>query len=314
MKVKVWAISDLHVRFSENRTLLESVSAHPDDWLILGGDLGEGADDLHFVFRTLAPKFARLFWVPGNHELWTIPGEAPELRGEAKYQHLVSLCHEYGVLTPEDPYPEWPNENRRVGAPAGPDNHASYTLSDAISDERARSASSPRRLVLAPLFLLYDYSFRPDDVTQARAVEWAADTGLACTDEALLNPDPHPNIPAWCAARCKYSEQRLRDSAKDADTILVNHFPLKYKHTWLLRMPRFSIWCGTRRTEDWAERFRARVAVYGHLHIRRTHVEDGVRFEEVSLGYPRQWLRDQPADAYLRQIWPPPAPHTDYHG
>ncbi len=192
--MKVWAISDLHVRFSENRTLLESVSAHPDDWLILGGDLGEGADDLHFVFRALAPKFARLLWVPGNHELWTIPGEAPELRGEAKYQHLVSLCHEYGVLTPEDPYPEWPNENRRVGAPAGPDNHASYTLSDAISDERARSASSPRRLVLAPLFLLYDYSFRPDDVTQARAVEWAADTGLACTDEALLNPDPHPNL------------------------------------------------------------------------------------------------------------------------
>lgn len=34
---------------------------------------------------------------------------------------------------------------------------------------------------------------------------------------------------------------------------------------------------------------RAEVAVYGHLHIPRTTYEHGVRFEEVSLGYPREW-------------------------
>jgi hypothetical protein len=32
-------------------------------------------------------------------------------------------------------------------------------------------------------------------------------------------------------------------------------------------------------------------AVYGHLHIPRTERYDGVRFEEVSVGYPREWLR-----------------------
>jgi hypothetical protein len=30
------------------------------------------------------------------------------------------------------------------------------------------------------------------------------------------------------------------------------------------------------------------VVVYGHLHIPRTIVHDDVRFEEVSLGYPRE--------------------------
>jgi hypothetical protein len=31
------------------------------------------------------------------------------------------------------------------------------------------------------------------------------------------------------------------------------------------------------------------VVVTGHLHVRRTDWKDGTRFEEVSLGYPRQW-------------------------
>jgi hypothetical protein len=44
--------------------------------------------------------------------------------------------------------------------------------------------------------------------------------------------------------------------------------------------------------------------IYGHLHIRRSHRLDGVRFEEVSLGYPRQWKgRIAPRDL-LREIYP----------
>ena len=39
----------------------------------------------------------------------------------------------------------------------------------------------------------------------------------------------------------------------------------------------------------WHIRFRAELVVYGHLHIPRTTHYDGVRFEEVSLGYPREW-------------------------
>ncbi len=37
--------------------------------------------------------------------------------------------------------------------------------------------------------------------------------------------------------------------------------------------------------------------VYGHLHIPRTTFEDGTRFEEVSLGYPREWQAPQPGQA-----------------
>jgi hypothetical protein len=50
-------------------------------------------------------------------------------------------------------------------------------------------------------------------------------------------------------------------------------------------------------------RFRAEVAVYGHLHIPRTTHYDGVRFEEVSLGYPREWRRRGGTPAPLRRLF-----------
>ena len=75
-------------------------------------------------------------------------------------------------------------------------------------------------------------------------------------------------------------------------------------------IPRFTIWCGTRRTADWHRRFRAAAVVYGHLHP-KLRLLDGVRFHEVSLGYPRQWrYRPESAPACARScpvpIDPPP--------
>lgn len=270
--MKLWAISDLHVGFRDNRAVVEGIAPRPEDWLILGGDLGETAEQLTWTLDTLRPRFAQLIWVPGNHELWTRPHRTG-LRGAAKYAQLVALCRERGVLTPEDPYPLWPGDG---GA------HR-----------------------LAPLFLLYDYSFRPDHVPAEGALQWAMDEQVLCTDEYVLHPDPHESRSAWCHARCELSEARLEAAlALDgAPLVLINHFPLRRDMAVLPRVPRFSLWCGTRRTEDWHVRFRAAVVVYGHLHIPATRYLDGVRFEEVSLGYPSQRRRPRPL---LRQILPHP--------
>lgn len=273
---RLLAISDLHVAQPANRRFVQEMPGDDDAWLILGGDVGESEADLRFVFETLGPRFARLVWVPGNHELWTI--EDGGLRGEARYARLVDVCRSYGVLTPEDPYEIFP---------------AAKT-----------SASTEPPLVLAPMFLLYDYSFRPDDVRAEDALDWAAEANLVCTDEVLLHPDPHASRAAWCEARCRMTEQRLAAIPDTSATILVNHFPLRREHAFLPFIPRFSIWCGTRRTEDWHVRFRAKAVVFGHLHIRQRRELDGVTFHEVSLGYARQWNPEK-ASLYVRQIWPP---------
>jgi len=71
--------------------------------------------------------------------------------------------------------------------------------------------------------------------------------------------------------------------------------------------PRCCLWCGSAATHDWHTRFNARVAVSGHLHMPSTCRIDGVRFEEVSYGYPHQrHVEAGGVKRYLRQILPAP--------
>lgn len=272
--MKLWAISDLHVGHAANRRAVENIAPRRDDWLILAGDVCETLDALGATLDLLCPRFAQLVWVPGNHELWTMPDEG--LRGDAKYGAMVEACRRRGVLTPEDDYPIWQGEG-------GPH-------------------------VIAPLFLLYDYSFAPPGMSVSEALAWAKEAGLECVDERVLHPDPYPSRQAWCAARCTATARRLDEALSlDLPMVLINHFPLLESHAMLPLIPRFKIWCGTRISSDWHARYRADVVVYGHLHLRTTRIRDATRFEEVSLGYPRQW--DDPVDALLRQILPhPPSP------
>lgn len=87
--------------YGSNGQALLTLPAYPDDWLIVASDVGESEAQLTFALRILTQRFARVLWTPGNHELWTLPGET--LHGEAKYQRLVALCQSFGVATPEDP-------------------------------------------------------------------------------------------------------------------------------------------------------------------------------------------------------------------
>ena len=262
---RLLAISDLHVGDRTNAAAVAALPAHRDDWLIVAGDVGESETHMRFAFETLGPKFAKLFWVPGNHELWTVREGEP--RGQERYEWLVSICREYGVLTPEDPYARFGEH------------------------------------VIVPMFLLYDYSFRPPDVRAENAIEWAMESGILCADEKLLDPAPFASAAEWCAARCELTERRLASEIPDgAPTVLVNHFPLLREHARTPRVPRFTIWCGTERTRDWHRRFRAACVVTGHLHIRSSRSLDGVRFEEVSLGYARDWAQERGVEPYLREI------------
>ena len=278
--MKLLAVSDLHLHHEANREALARLTPRPDDWLILGGDVGETEDQLREALDLLAPRFARLLWVPGNHDLWSMPARGGGPAGETKYRRLVDVCRARGVVTPEDPFPLWPP-----------------------------SEGTGRPVRIAPLFLLYDYSFGPDDVPPERAVEWAMEADILCADEALLKPDPHPSRAAWCAERCRVAEKRLTAATADgAATVLVNHWPLRRDVTSLPAVPRFVVWCGTRRTEDWHRRFNALAVVHGHLHIPRTRTVDGVPFEEVSFGYPRNWQGRRTLEGSLRQILPRPSP------
>lgn len=269
------AISDLHVGFEENRDFVAGIRPETeDDWLLVAGDVSERASDVEWTLRTLSERFAKVVWAPGNHELWTTRNDPLQLRGEARYRHLVEMCRGLGVLTPEDPYAVWEG-------PDGP-------------------------VTVAPLFLLYDYTFRPEGATnKAEALAIAHAAGVVCTDEYMLHPDPYPSREAWCDARIAYTEKRLAALPSDTSTVLINHWPMTREPTKVLWYPEFAQWCGTERTADWHLRYNAAAVVYGHLHIPRTMWQDGVRFEEVSVGYPREWrAREAAAPSGPRRILP----------
>src|SRR6266508_2661564 len=256
---RLLATSDLHVNYPENRAIVEGLRPESDtDWLIVAGDIGDRSADIEWTLTLLSQRFTKVIWSPGNHELWTPNEDTVDARGEARYQYLIDMCRRIGVVTPEDDYPVW-------DGPGGP-------------------------AIIASLFLLYDYTFRVDGVaTKEAALAKAYDAGVVCTDEYFLHPDPHPSREAWCTARVAATRKRLDACDPDLPTVLITHWPLVREPTRVLRYPDFALWCGTEQTADWHRRYRTKVAVYGHLHIPRVAEYDGVRFEEVSLGYPREW-------------------------
>ena len=204
---KLLATSGLHVAYEQNRRILDRI--HPSsehDWLLLAGDVGEVVADIERTLRLLSERFAKVVWVPGNHELWTPRHDPVQLTGEQRYRHLVEICRGLGVITPEDPYPVWADPEGAV------------------------------RIV--PLFIGYDYSFMPPGAENKEdALKIAYDKGVVCTDEFLLHPDPYPSRQAWCDARITETERRLTALGDGLPTVLVTHYPLDRAPTDVLYPP-----------------------------------------------------------------------------
>lgn len=95
--MRVHAVSDIHVDYPQNLEWVLGLS-HEDfveDVLILAGDV---SDDLALLGRVLdacARRFARVLFVPGNHELWVHRGE-PRCSLE-KFDLIQRLCADSGV-------------------------------------------------------------------------------------------------------------------------------------------------------------------------------------------------------------------------
>lgn len=280
---RLWAISDIHLSFKANREAFEKLKPRPNDGLILCGDIGESLEHLRLAFAQATACFRHVFWTVGNHELYTLPTEREQgARGEKKYMECVAIAREFGIPTPEDEFTLWEGE----GGPA----------------------------LVAPVFTLYDYSFRPDHVRLEDALDWAMEENIQATDEHLLHPDPYASRVEWCHAQLRRTEDKLAAAVAahpGVPLVIVGHWPLREDLVRLPTIPRFSLWCGSKRTHDWHRRFNAKVVVSGHLHIRRTDWRDDTRFEEVSLGYPRQWEQCKAigldVNDLLREILPGPS-------
>ena len=168
----LFAIADLHLAHAVNRAAFSALEPHPQDWLIIAGDIAERLDRITEGFAMAREKFARVIWAPGNHDLWTAPAPdardgtqpvspAPARRSQVQGDRRLR-ARASAWTRPRTPNPVW-------DGPGGP-------------------------CLIAPLFLLYDYSFRPPDIARDDVVAWAREGrgGLRRRDP----PRPEPSIRA----------------------------------------------------------------------------------------------------------------------
>jgi Icc-related predicted phosphoesterase len=96
--MRIYAISDLHTDFRENRAALEraGLAGHRGDALIVAGDVADGEAVLRDTLQWLAARFAEVFFVPGNHELWVRGDPRDSMR---KFHDVLRLCDQVGVRT-----------------------------------------------------------------------------------------------------------------------------------------------------------------------------------------------------------------------
>jgi hypothetical protein len=232
---KLWAIGDIHLSFKPNRLSWEELRPHPLDGLILVGDVGETKEHCELAFQKAKSCFHTVFWCPGNHELYTLATRKDGARGVAKYQECVDAARAYGVITP--------GKKSRLGL------DLKYgALTEFAEDPYTLWDGDGGPCLIAPIFTLYDYSFKPDDVPIDKAVDWAKEKDILATDEMLLHPDPYSTRQDWCAALVAKEEAKLAAANAeypDIPLVIINHWPLRQDVIELMAVPRFRIWCGT---------------------------------------------------------------------
>src|SRR5687767_9394136 len=96
--MRIFAVSDLRTDFAENRRRLQQVSptSYSSDVLVVAGDIADDLSIIDWTLRKLRSQFGRVFYVPGNHELWVRDGECDSVE---KFQQVIRLWDEIGIYT-----------------------------------------------------------------------------------------------------------------------------------------------------------------------------------------------------------------------
>jgi len=94
----VFAISDLHTDFKENRLVIEHLpdDTFKEDALIVAGDVADSLEIIEHTLALLRSKFRQVCYVPGNHELWVRDGAYDSME---KLRRVLELCRRIDVET-----------------------------------------------------------------------------------------------------------------------------------------------------------------------------------------------------------------------
>ena len=97
---RVWLTSDVHTDRENNLQWCKSLPVHPHgDVLIVAGDLSHRLDIIEQTLKIFMERFTRVYFIPGNHDLWMNQSDPPGSNSIDKIGAIVDLCDRLGVGT-----------------------------------------------------------------------------------------------------------------------------------------------------------------------------------------------------------------------
>lgn len=272
--MRIFALSDLHVDFAANLSLVESLSSsdYQQDVLLVAGDASHRLDRAEAALQALVDRFARVFFIAGNHDLWVDDGTADEAGGAARetsldrLTRLDNLCAQLGVSTA-----------------AG-----SATSGSATSGSGTSGSGAPVWVI--PLLSWYEDAFsarlHADAPSEGISRRWA-------DHQRCLWPDGLGDDPARCRYFADRNADRLAPPA-GARVITMSHFLPRAELLPLVGSLRFKQLPRVAGAEGIDVQLRAAgssVHVFGHTHIPWDETIDGVRYVQNPLAYPHERKR-----------------------
>jgi predicted phosphodiesterase len=238
--MRVFAISDIHVDFEANARWIASLSSqdYRNDFLILAGDVSDSLRLLEASLIALADRFKKVFYVPGNHELWVMDGK--EMTSLDKFEKVCTVMENCGV---------------------------------------SRAASHGDKLSIIPLLGWYDYSFgEPCEDLKAlwmdfRMCKWPHDLGL-CEVVSLFAGMNQPLIRPASNTVISFSHFLPRID------VMPSYIPQRHRIVYPV--------LGTVSLERQIREICSDIHVYGHSHVNRQIVIDGITYINNAFGYPSE--------------------------
>ena len=96
--MRVFTVSDVHIDYEVNAKWIAnlSIAEYQDDVLILAGDVTDARRLLGWCLSTLAKRFKKVLFVPGNHDLWVIR-EDREKNSLQKFDDVCAVVESSGA-------------------------------------------------------------------------------------------------------------------------------------------------------------------------------------------------------------------------
>jgi hypothetical protein len=285
--MRIWASSDLHTDYPDNRTLIASLSDHEflRDALIVAGDVSDHLDTLAWTLNTLAKKFAKVFFCVGNHELWfrkdTEVGTSID-----KLAAIGKVCSAEGVLMQA----AMAGEVRVVPL------HSWY------HPEWDREADIPGATPIDKLMVDFKLCRWPPGLS-------ALNESLARFMDGLNDPSSSP-LPGEASATITFSHFVPRQELLPEKRMLFH--------------PNLAKASGSTFIEARIRSLKPIAHVFGHTHFHWDSMIEGVRYVQRSIGYPEERKRRGDAQGVMMPMLlfdpahggltpPQPAYWSDYY-